>query len=307
MTISSFCLKLPFVLCFVLLTGHLSAQETTPDTSLFAIIRTTDGNEFVGKIRSQDSVSLVLITENFGQITLRRERISSIEWRDKIRQTNGQIWRGNRYFNQNFFLQNAYGLDEGEGYYQNGWVFYNQASYGFTKHFSLSAGFIPLFLSEGPLPVFLQPKISIPLITNRLQWSLTGVVGSALGNDSDVSNSFGALYSQLTFGSRDANLTAGFGYGFGDGRWTRAPIISLAGQIRSSAKTAFISENYFFPVEGGTGGILSFGVRFMGRNIALDVALLVLVDDSIILPFPIPWLGIRAPFGRKSKSAAPNH
>jgi len=58
------------------------------------------------------------------------------------------------------------GLHKGEGYYQNIWVFWNQASFGVTENFSLGFGIIPLFLFGGEAgqysPIWVVPKLSYP-------------------------------------------------------------------------------------------------------------------------------------------------
>lgn len=264
---------------------------------MYAIVRMIDGNEFVGAILSKNTETLVLHTENFGDITLRNALIRSIRLLENSADANLGAWLPSAYTDRYFASQNAYGLRKGEGFYENSWLFFNQVSYGLTDQFSMRLGLAPLILVDGPLPLWLEPKIAIPLRRERLNLAIGGFVGYGFNGNDNGSGSFGALYSQFTLGSRDANVTAGLGLGFAGGNWSRSPVVSLSGLLRTGRKYAFVSENYWFQVDEESTALLSFGCRFMGRYIAIDGALVFFVvpDEGV---YPLPWLGVHVPFGR---------
>jgi len=82
-----------------------------------------------------------------------------------------------------FFGPNGHGLNKGEGYYQNVWIFFNQISYGVTDYFSISAGVVPAFLFAGsPTPVWVVPKFSVPIKKDVLSVGAGGLFGTILGD-----------------------------------------------------------------------------------------------------------------------------
>jgi hypothetical protein len=54
-------------------------------------------------------------------------------------------------------------MNKGEGYYHNFMVFINQATYGVTDNISIGGGLVPLFLFGGLTPVWITPKVSVPI------------------------------------------------------------------------------------------------------------------------------------------------
>lgn len=285
------------LLCFAFRAG---AQEIPGDTTQLVVVQTIDGNEFIGTLVAQDSAVVVLQTENFGQIRIRREVVRRIQAQPLTKRANGTYWRKSPHTTRYFASSSAYGLPRGDGYYENGWLFYNQVTYGFSDHFSLGAGFAPLILLDGPFPVWLAPKISIPLRKDRVNLAVGSYIGHSFSMYEDEAGPFGAVYGQLTVGPRDAHLSAGFGYGIADQSWSRAPIFSLGGLIRTGSKLALLSESYFVEIDGERFNLFALGARFLGRRIALDGALVLAVWEYEGA-YPIPWVGLRVPFGTPAK------
>ena len=58
-------------------------------------------------------------------------------------------------------------------------------------------------------------------------------------------------------------------------------------QGRLSRRISFISENWIFPIEGETEGIYSYGLRFLGEGLTVDLAFVSLLGEN----GAIPWLG----------------
>lgn len=272
------------------------AQDMPKDSAAYAVIQTTDENEFVGVIVSETPETVVLKTENFGQITIKRGAIRSIRHIPALQAAAGKYWFESPHSTRYFASQNAYGLRKGEGYYENGWIFFNQVTYAFSDHFSMGAGLAPLLVFDGPLPLWLTPKITLPLLKDRLNLAVSAVMGHSFSAYEEESGPFGAVIGQLTVGPRDANLTAGTGYTFADRNWSRNPIFSLSGMVRTGAKFALVSENYLFFADRESITLLSFGGRFMGRRIGIDAAIVVPVVEEAGA-YPLPWMGIHVPFG----------
>lgn len=281
-----------FVLFFLLFCANVQAQNVQ-DTSTVRI-ETTDGNEFIGEIVGQDSLKIYLKTQNLGEISVFKSNIKSQE-KIKIQQIkDGRLWFENPQSSRYFWSPNGYGLKEGEGYYQNIWVLWNQFSYGISDNFSLGGGIIPLFLfAGGPTPVFLTPKISIPIEGDRFNIGAGALLGTVLG---ESESGFGIVYGISTFGTRDNNVTFGMGYGFAGGEWASSPLISVSGMFRLSSRGYFITENYYIDGGGESVVLLTLGGRWIIKKAALDFGLVLPVAD-IGEFIAVPWLGFTIPFG----------
>ncbi|MEE4175913.1 MAG: hypothetical protein V2I46_00240 [Bacteroides sp.] len=285
--------RLTLAICMFLFANQLFGQQEGGQKYQ---VQTRDGNEFVGLIVFEDEDEIRLLTEAFGEIRVLRSnilRVRKIE-EDNIRE--GLLWPDNPQSTRYFWAPNGYGLEKGESYYQNILVLYNQATFGLTNNFSLSAGMIPLFLFRaGITPVWVVPKFSIPLEKDKINLGAGAFVGALLGEQ----QSFGILFGALTLGSRDKNISFSMGWGYAGSDWANAPLINVGVLLRAGPKGYFISENYFIPLGGSTGVILSAGGRSIIRNVGLDYGLFVPIADGEI--FGIPFLGVSIPFGKKDK------
>ena len=74
-------------------------------------------------------------------------------------------------------------LRQGEVYYQNGVLLFNQVRYGFTDYFSLTGGLFPLLLlEERPVLFWVSPKFSFPIIKDRLYAGGGGLLSRITGD-----------------------------------------------------------------------------------------------------------------------------
>ena len=284
------------LLLFILIyPGPASAQES-PDTTTVWLVETLDGNNFMGTITREDTAVLLLNAEIYGPVRIPVPQIRSRTVVEKSELVEGELWFSNPHATRSFFGPNGYGLRTGEAYYQNTWVFFNQLSYGITDYFSMGGGVMPLFLIAGsPTPVWITPKISIPLVKDKLNLGagtlLTWVIGEDVG--------FGIGYGAFTVGGRDKNLTLGAGWAFSGGQWADAPTLMLSGMTRVSKKTYLITENYLIGLSGYTIGIISAGGRSVQKRLAVDYGLVFPLGAGMDTFVAIPWLGIAVPFGNR--------
>ncbi len=288
----------PVLLFFfgLIVSFYIHAQDKQDSTYRF---ETKDGNEYIGKILSQDDTKIILRTGNLGDITLFKVDIIKMELVDEKKMNKGQYWNENPQAARYFWAPNGYGLKKGEGYYQNVWVFFNQVSYGITNNISLGAGIVPLFLFAGAsTPIWITPKVSFPVVKNKVNIGVGALLGTVIGEEQ---SSFGLLYGMSTFGSRDKNITVGIGWGFAGGEVGQRPTVNLSGMIRTSKSWYLMTENYYLDFGGGGVGMLSFGARHMFKKLGLDFGLFVPFSTDDIGLVAIPWLGLTIPFGKKVK------
>ena len=283
-----------FLICLFFIQQKGFAQNIPKDSTVQVTLRTTDDNEYVGFIVAQSAETVSLKTENLGVINIPKKMIRDIQTVRKEQIIDGQYWYDNPYATRYFFGPNGYGLRKGEGYYQNAWIFFNQISYGFTKHLTIGVGLVPGFLlGGGATPIWLTPKVSLPLNKDKVNLGVGGLFATALG--SDGGGSFGVAYGQLTFGPRDRNINIGLGYGYAGDDWADTPTVTLSAMYRATKKFALMTENYIFDTGEENFFLLSFGGRFIGRHVAIDAGLFIPAEGDAFIASP--WLGVNVPFG----------
>lgn len=268
---------------------HAAAQEVSDVVR----VTTTDGNTLTGKVLEADEEHIVIEVDGIGEVTLERTRIRNIQIIDPDRIKNGDYWFENPQGTRYFFAPNAIGLKEGTGYYQNTWIFFNNANYGVTNNFSIGAGTVPVFfLGVSALPVWVLPKVSVPVRADNLHISGGALLGGVIGEDS---GGFGLVYGNATWGNKDKNLTAGLGYGYAGSEWSDTPLINISGLYRSGKNFQWLAEIYFVPgIEGSGFGI--FGGRWAPERFAVDFGLARPITEAGDM-IGIPWLGVTIPFG----------
>jgi hypothetical protein len=287
------CIAVILVLLIVGPKTNLHSQELTDSTTLL-IVETVDGNEFIGTLVDEDDSQLILLTEIYGRVHIPISQIKTRRVLKKSSLIEGEHWFDNPHATRYFFMTNGYGLRKGEAYYQNTWILFNQINYGITNNISIGGGMIPLFLFAGaPTPVFLTPKVTLPIVKDKFNVGAGAILGYVLGEGVG----FGIGYGAMSLGNRDRNLTLGVGWAYADSQWADSPTLTLSGMIRVGRKGYLLTENYYIGIEGSAVGILSFGGRSVQKRLAIDYGLFIPLGTEIGTFFAIPWLGIAVPFG----------
>lgn len=254
----------------------------------------------MGNIVSDDGIQIEFNTRKLGIIKFPKNEIKNILKIEREKLVKGKFWFENPQSTRYFWSPNAYGLKKGEGYYQNLWVLWNQASVGITDNFSIGVGVIPIFLFGGSeyTPLWIVPKFSIPVVKDKFNLG-AGIPAGTIGFQSD--GGFGIAYGIGTYGNRNNNVTVGLGYGYAGGEWANRPLINISVMVRLTSKTYFLSENYFIGIDGEWAGFLSVGARSMISKVGLDYGLFIPISSEMDGLYALPWLGLTIPFGIKLK------
>ncbi len=287
--------KIVFLFLFAFIQTLSVSSQTTNDSTLINI-ETFDGNEFMGQIVHEDSLKIIFKTEKLGDISIFKTDIKRSKTVEVQQIKDGKYWFPNPQSTRYFWSPNGYGLKEGEGYYQNNWVIWNQFAYGLSDNFSIGAGVIPLFLFSVPTPVFATVKFSIPVVDEKFNIAAGAIAGTIIG---ETETGFGILYGLATLGSPDVNVTFGLGYGFAGGEMASTPAININGLMRVSKSSYIITENYILSGGGESVVLISFGGRTIFKKVALDYGL-VIPFGGYGIEIAIPWLGFSLPFGKTS-------
>ncbi len=272
----------------------ITAQEYNDTTQVWRII-TVDGNEFVGTIKKKEPAQFIVTSPIYGEIILNQAAINKMELVQQNQLIKGEVWTDNPQSSRYFWAPNGYGLKKGEGYYQNVWVLFNQASYGFANYFSVGVGMMPLFLFGGTAtPVWLTPKFSFPIVKDKFNLGVGSIVGTAIGEDAGTA---GLVYSVATVGNRNTNINFGLGYGFVDDDWGSTPVFSLSAMARVSRNSYLLTENYLITTDGETVSLIMIGGRTVWPKVSIDYGLVVPISSDMDQLVAIPWLGFVVPFG----------
>jgi hypothetical protein len=226
-----------------------------------------DGSQLLGRIISVDSTT-IQFESSLGVSTIPIDSIESVREEEP-----GHVRLGRYYFpnpNQTrlIFAPTGRQLKQGEGYFSDYWVFFPGVSVGLTNRFTMGGGVSILpGLSFDEQLYYVTPKIGIVQQPN-----FNAAVGALFVHQGfdEATNNAGVVYGIGTWGSTDNSFTAGLGYGFVDAEMSDRPVFMLGGEARGAPRISFVTENYVFP--GGTIVIMG-GIRFMGRDMSVDLAI----------------------------------
>lgn len=269
-----------------------------------------DGTVFVGDITKQDSAKVVFTNSTFPSLELSRNKIKSIEKLNQSNYKEGKYWFTNPNSTRYLFGPSAFNLKKGEGYYQNTYAFLNSFNIGITNNISIGGG-VELLSTFGSITSgYLKP---IFIITPKLGFKVSEKFHAGAGvlflgtpgifEDSDYGIS-GIAYGVGTYGTLDNNFTGGLGWGFIEGEFSARPIITVSAMQRISQKTAFVTENWIIPDKDyyydntyhypeykyKYRPIFSYGIRFFGEKLSIDIALINNKDIAEFLIIGIPYV-----------------
>ena len=258
------------------------------DTSLRHVIRLRDGSTLIGRITVVTADSVRVRLEQ-GEVGLARSGISQVRQVPRTSLRNGEYWFENPHPTRLLFSSTAFPLEKGTGYYSNTWLFIHTFAAGITDRFTLGGGAttIPGIAFNDNL-FYLLPKYTL-VSRPQAQFALGALVGGLPFNSDfgDVATA-GLVYGVGTIGSRESNVSLGAAWGYANDEITDRPGIMLGGQGRISRRVSLISENWFFPNGDETESVLSYGLRFLGENISVDLAWVKPLGAG---DYGIPWLG----------------
>jgi hypothetical protein len=263
------------------------------DSTKIYKIELKDGSIFIGNILQQDSVNIVLRTSSIPKIEIPVLKIKSIDKVDKSNFKDGSHWYPNPHATRYFYGPSAIGLKKGEGYYQNTYLVLNSFNVGITDNISIGGGLelISTFAGKDPL-FFITPKVSFKVAEKFHAGG--GVLYARIPGDFGP---LGTVFATGTYGTTDNNITGSLGWGFVDSEFSERPIITLSGMTRISKRAALVTENWLIPTDGYY-GLFSYGVRFFGEKIAVDLAFINNRDIAEAIMIGIPYVSFTVKFGK---------
>lgn len=282
------CLFLTFFLLSII-SNDLQGQAKNKETNIqptkagyIHIIKLQTGTTYIGEITDIKDGKATLVSD-IGELSISINQIKRIQEVPKSKIVNGKYWFPNPNNTRLLVGTTGYSLKKGEGYFQSTYVLINSVDYGLTDHISVGGGFsiIPGLDIANQL-YFFRTKIG-----TQVSDKVHAAGGVMIGTIPDGAEAVGIAFGVGTYGSRDNNITAGAGYGFssqGDG----ISILTLGGMARIGKNVALVSENFLIPTESAS--LVSYGIRFFGESLSVDLAFFNTLDGPI---FPgIPYIDL---------------
>jgi hypothetical protein len=266
-----------------------SSQEQDTVAVKPARITLTDGSELIGTITGEDSVSIFFTTVGNIPVTVPKKQVETRELlAGQI--TGGRYVRSDPNYTRLLIGPTARSLKSGQGYFSAYEIFFPFFAIGIADVVTLAGG-ISLFPGAEDQIFYIAPKIT-PVQTEN--FSAAGgllYINSTAGGHDGV----GIYYGAATFGSQDAALTAGLGWGFSGSDVADNPVVMLGGELRVSNSVKLITENWIPPNSDIV--LVSFGIRFFGERLAADLGFMYPAgSETHGFPF-MPWLGFAYNFG----------
>jgi hypothetical protein len=254
-----------------------------PDT--IQVLTVQDGSSLIGRIVEVGENEIIFRTD-LGEMTIAKSKIRKIEEVPAETMRGGARWFENPNSTRLYFAPTARMLKKGDGYFSDYMLFFPGVAYGITGNFTFGGGMslIPGVDIDDQVFYF-TPKIGIE--ASRKTSFAVGALVLALPEIDDESPLVGVLYGVGTFGEPDGSVTAGIGYGFVDDEIADKPLVMLGGEKRFSRRMSFVSENWIFP--GVDDPLVSYGFRFFGEDISVDLALFNMLGEDAIFP-GVPWV-----------------
>lgn len=291
------------VFMMVLLCLSLSCIAQKDTIATFYKIRTNDDLIFKGKMLSENEHQIVLRTIRYGDVTINRSNISSIETYQEKKKSKRSELEENALDSRYFLMPTAHGKREVDVLYQNIWVLFNQLDFHFTNWLSMRVGgvYVPYsvdlqeILTDGRIPFWVMPKLSVPLWDDMISIGAGGLIGTVVNDD----KTFGAYWGMCTLGDWTSNITFGVGTGFINDDHPKSAVFILSGMHRIFENGTIITENYLTNGENGLGAIMSFGYRFFPSFGDVDGG----IDLGVVLPVNLdvgfkfaPLVSVTIPF-----------
>ncbi|MCX6305309.1 MAG: hypothetical protein NT040_10090 [Bacteroidetes bacterium] len=275
------------------------------DTSATVQVKLKEGSSYIGKFSENRNDTLTILTADLGAIRIAYGKIKSAQILENKMVRKGKYWFPTPLPGRYFFAPSAFTLEPGEGYYQNTLVVFNSFNVGVTRWFSVGGG-IEFLTTIGSLtagdfmPTFyITPKVGFK-VANNLRLGAGVLYAQVLGDQFRMSN----FYGLVTYGTADYNITGGIGLAYSSSEheewvWQKNPMITLSGTARLARKLAFVSENWIIPGAGENGvpyAVFSYGLRFLGESISVDLAFINNKDIAQVFFMGIPFVSFAVKF-----------
>lgn len=270
------------------------AIRVTTDSTEVQVIRLRDGSSIVGRVVAA-TPDTVRFASAVGTLTIPREYVTELREVERSAVRSGEVWVANPNATRLLFAPTGRMLAKGEGYFNDTYLFFLNVQGGITSRFTLGGGLSIVPFGEFSDNVFfVTPKVGV-VASPKFNLAIGGLAGyvGGLADEGETAN-LGVLYAVGTFGSPDASVTIGTGLAYAGGQFADTPVAMLGAEKRIGRRVSFVTENYLLPNEE-VPSILSYGLRFFGEKLSVDLALWNMPGEDAVFP-GIPYVAFSVVF-----------
>jgi hypothetical protein len=274
--------------------SHAVAQRPAADSVSAGpthLLKTRDGSVLLGRILAESADTIRFQTAG-GVLVLPRATIAELRRIDPDDVHDGQYWTPDPNTTRLLFAPTARMLKQGEGYFNDTYLFFLSFAGGISDNVTLGGG-----MSVFPIPDFtdnvfyLTPKAGL-----YSSGDVSFAAGALIGFAGHENGSGGILYGVGTKGGPDASVSLGAGWLYGGTNVQSKPVLMLGGTRRMTRHTSFITENYVYSGNSSSAA-LGYGVRFFGEKLSVDLAFLNLIGRDVHTFFPgVPFVAFSTRF-----------
>lgn len=286
-----------FCMTSLVFAGDVSSQLKVPAAGNKQILTLNDGSTLIGKIQEVGDETIIFKTD-MGEITIDIEKIVEVKEISGSDIKGGKYWFTNPNQTRLYFGPTGRMLKKGEGYFADIYLFFPSVTYGLTNNITVSGG-ISIFPTEdfSEQLIYFTPKIGFNS-SEELSFAASALIVRVpdwFGDDDDINEDgdddivdvIGILFATTTYGTPDKSVTFGLGFGYADDEIADKPAVQLGAEYRLARRMSFVTENWVFPEVDEP--LISYGLRFFGENMAVDLALFNVLNDDAIFP-GIPYI-----------------
>ena len=260
------------------------------DSTRIQSVHLRDGTALIGRIVAV-GIDTIRFRSSIGETGIAVRSITRIDEAPATAlRPNGEFWFPNPNATRLLFAPTGRMLPRGSGYFSDYYIILPGVAYGATDRVTIGGG-VSLVPGASTQAFWVTPKVGL---YNRERVNLAAgalVIYIPDLDDSPGSSDqgpYGIAYGVGTWGGPDASVTAGVGYAFSNKDVSSQPVAMVGAEARLARRVAFVTENYVIP-NFHEGPLLSYGLRFMGEQISLDLAFINVARDPI---FPgAPFVG----------------
>ncbi|UCG62339.1 MAG: hypothetical protein JSV52_03375 [Candidatus Zixiibacteriota bacterium] len=264
--------------------GDISKSLRVPEAGVTQMITLSDGSTMAGQITEVGDTTVKFKTQ-MGEMTLDIDKIVEIKEIATSAIKGGRYWYPDPNRHRLFVGPTGRMLKAGQGYFSDMLIFFPSVGYGITDNINLSAGMtiIPGIDFSKQL-FYATPKIGVSINKNLSVSGSALIIAVPQGDDDDDDDAsvVGIIFSTATYGTDNAGLTVGLGFGYVDEDFADNPVVQIGGEVRVARRLSLVTENWIFPEVDDP--LVSYGLRFFGEQIAVDLAFATLLEEDPLLP-----------------------
>ena len=247
-----------------------------------------DGGVLVGKMKKNDAVEVILVTDNLGDVVIPKHMIREIkELKADDFRKDGSIRANNGFHTRYFLTTNGFGLKKNESYVQ--WNLYGP-DFQVAINDRITAGLVTSWIG---IPLIGSVKTTFP-VGEGVRMGVGALAGT--GSYAAPSFFFTLPFAAITVGDQRRNFNVSGGYGLvGYQQFSTGGFItSFGGAAELTPKLAFVFDSFFLMNQAGgplSAGFIIPGLRWnQSESKAFQIGFAGIISNGRTAPVPLPML-----------------